>query len=355
MTATMLKKVRDFDLDDWRVSDRDPLKVAAIAAAVLLVLILLGLNLTRLPFLTSKDDYSAYFTSASGLTGGETVQVRGVRVGKVTGIVLEDDRVRIDFEVNSDVDLGEDTAARVKVLNPLGAQFVALEPAGPGALSKPIPVERTFASRTLVNELGRVSGQLDQTDIPQLQQAMDVLTETLSASSSDAVAKALTGLNDFAGNLAEDADKISELVSSGSDLIAIINDRSDVIVNLVSQGDALAAVLNERRDAIVRLVRGTADLSKQIAGILEVNRDKLGPMLRNLEQISRALATENESLGKAIPAMEQLSRNIARVTGTGRFVDIVAPNGLIPDAVIQQCAAAGAYPAPNDPRVGCRP
>jgi phospholipid/cholesterol/gamma-HCH transport system substrate-binding protein len=346
---------RDFDLDDWRVSDRDPLKVAGIAAAVLLVLVLLGLNLTRLPLLNSKDDYSAYLTSASGLTGGETVQVRGVRVGEVTGIVLEDDLVRVDFKVNGDVDLGEETSARVKVLNPLGAQFLALEPAGPGRLSEPIPVERTFASRTLVNELGRVSGQLDQTDIPQLQQALDVLTETLSASSSDAVAMALTGLNDFAGNLAEDADKISELVSSGSELIAIINDRSDVIVNLVSQGDALAAVLNERRDAIGRLVRGTADLSAQIAKILSVNRDKLGPMLRNLEEISQALATENESLGKAIPAMEQLSKNIARVTGTGRFVDIVVPNGLIPDAVIQQCADAGAFPAPNDPRVGCRP
>lgn len=347
--------LRDFDLDDWRVSDRDPLKVAVIAAAVLLVLVLLGLNLTRLPFVNSKDDHAAYLTSASGLTGGETVQVRGVRVGKVTGIVLEDDRVRVDFEVDSDVGLGELTSARVKVLNPLGSQFLELDPAGPGELDEPIPVERTFASRTLVNELGRVSGQLEQTDIPQLQKALDTVTATLTGTSADAVERALTGLNDFAGNLAEDADKISELVASGSELIKIINERRDVIVNIVSQGDALTAVLRERRQAISRLVRGTADLSAQLAGILAVNRDKLGPMLHNLEKISKALATENESLGRAIPAMEQLSTNIARVTGTGRFVDIVVPNGLIPDAVIQECADAGAFPAPNDPRVGCRP
>lgn len=345
----------DFDLDDWRVSDRDPLKVAGVAAAVLLVLVLLALNLTRLPFVNSKDDHAAYLANASGLSGGETVQVRGVRVGKVTGITLVDDKVRIDFEVDSDVDLGEKTSARVKVLNPLGSQFLELDPAGPGHLDEPIPVERTFASRTLVNELGRVSGQLDQTDIPQLQEALDVLSSTLSASSAESVEKALTGLNDFAGNLAEDAEAIQELISSGSELVAIVNDRRDVLVNIVTQGDALTAVLRERRQAISRLVKGTADLSAQISQILAVNRDKLGPMLRNLEQISKALATENGSLGKAIPAMSRLSENIARVTGTGRFVDIVAPNGLVPDAVIQECADSGAYSAPNDPRVGCRP
>ncbi|NHA00070.1 MCE family protein [Nocardioides sp. W3-2-3] len=78
-----------------------------------------------------------------------------------------------------------------------------------------------------------------------------------------------------------------------------------MLVNIVSQGDALTAVLRERRQAISRLVRGTADLSAQVAKILSVNQAKLGPMLRNLEKISQALATENETLGRAIPAMAQ--------------------------------------------------
>ncbi len=344
---------RDLDLDDWRVSDRDPLKVAAVAAVVLLALVLLALNLTRLPLVSHHDSYSAYLANASGLSGGETVQVRGVRVGKITAVVLEDDKVRVDFEVDDDVDLGEDTGARVKVLNPLGSQFLELQPAGPGRLDQPIPLERTFASRTLVGELGRVSGQLDKTDIPQLQKALDTVTATLNGTSAASVEKALTGLNDFAAHLAGDAEKISELVSAGSDVVKIINERRDVLVNIVTQGDALTAVLRERRQAISRLVRGTADLSAQLAKILSVNQAKLGPMLRNLEKISAALATENETLGRAIPAMAQLSAGIARVTGTGRFVDILAGNGLVPDAVIQQCTPA-AFPS-NDQRVGCRP
>lgn len=345
---------RDFDLDDWRVSDRDPIKVAAVAGVVLLALVLLALNLTRLPLISHHQGYSAYLANASGLSGGETVQIRGVRVGKITGVVLVDDKVRVDFEVDDGVDLGEDTAARVKVLNPLGSQFLELQPAGPGTLDEPIPLDRTFASRTLVGELGRVSGQLDKTDIPQLQKALDTVTATLNGASADSVERALTGLNDFATNLAGDADKISELVAAGSDVVKIINERRDVLVNIVSQGDALTAVLRERRSAISRLVRGTADLSAQVAKILSVNQAKLGPMLRNLEKISKALATENETLGRAIPAMAQLSTNIARVTGTGRFVDIVVPDGLIPDAVIQQCSD-GAFPKKGDPRVGCRP
>jgi phospholipid/cholesterol/gamma-HCH transport system substrate-binding protein len=347
-------RIRDLDLDDWRVSDRNPLKVAAVATVVLLVLMLLALNLTRLPFVHQRTTYVAYLANASGLGGNETVQVRGVRVGKVTGVTLVGDRVRVDLEVDSDVRLGSETSARVKVLNPLGSQFVELESAGSGRLDGPIPEARTHVSRTLVNELGRVSGQVDKTDLPQLREALRTLTATLSASSAQSVERALTGLNDFAGNLAADADKIKELVASGSELVGIINERRDVLVNLVGQGDALTAVLRERRQAISALVRGTADLSAQVAGILAVNRDKLGPMLASLQRISKALATENKAFGRAIPAMAQLAQNIARVTGTGRFVDVVAPSGLVPDAVIQQCRA-GAFPKPNDPRVGCRP
>ncbi len=348
-------RLRDLDLDDYRLSDRDPLKVAAVAGAILLVVGLLALNLNRLPLIDRTVEHSVFLPNASGLSGTETVQVRGVRIGRITGIELVGDEVRVDFEVDPDVELGEDTSARVKVLNPLGSQFLELEPAGPGELNEPIPVERTHVSRTLLGELGKASGQLGETDIPRLQEALEVMTQTLSAPSAASVQRALTGLNDFAGNLAEDAESISELISSGSELAAIINERRDVLVNIVSQGDALTEVLRERRQAISRLVRGTADLSAQLSDVLRVNRDKLGPMLRNIEEISEALAKENESLGRAIPAMAELSDNIARATGTGRFVDVVVPNGLVPDALIQECAEPGAFPDAKNPDVGCRP
>ncbi|NHA00071.1 MCE family protein [Nocardioides sp. W3-2-3] len=140
-----------------------------MAGVVLLALVLLALNLTRLPLISHHQGYSAYLANASGLSGGETVQVRGVRVGKITAVVLVDDKVRIDFEVDDDVDLGEDTAARVKVLNPLGSQFLEpaarrtgdarrADPAG-AHLRQPDPRRRDSAGSP---------ARLDKTDIPQL-------------------------------------------------------------------------------------------------------------------------------------------------------------------------------------------
>lgn len=346
---------RSWSLDDYRLSDRDPRIVALVAALVIAGLVLLGLNLTRIPLLHHVNHYSAYLENASGLEGGETVQIRGVRVGKVTGIDLVDDRVRVQFEVEHDVHVGNLTLARVKVLNPLGAQYLALEPRGEDDLEAAIPLSRTTVSRTLVNELGRITERVEDIDVEQLQASLETVNDSLSDTSAASMAKALTGLNDFAGNLAEDSEELSTLVTEGSDLAGLLSGRRDEIGDIVTQGAAVTKVLAERREALSTLVRSTNSLSERIATLLRDNQDELTPMLKNLQKISRSLARENEELGRSIPAMAQLTDSVARVTGTGRYADIVVPNGLVPDDVVQECSDSSNYPSPDRPEVGCRP
>lgn len=342
-------------LDDWRLSDRNPLIVAAVAAVLLIAVLFVTLNLSSLPGINDDRGYSAYLANASGLTGSETVQVSGVRVGKITKLTLEGDRVRVDFDVDSGVSLGETTGASVEVLNPLGSEFLELTPSGPGRLHEAIPLSRTHVSRSLLGELSDVSGQLGQIDIGQLQRSLDVATSSLSGTSRQAVMKVFSSLNQFAGTLAADAGSITALVQQGSQLTDIINSHRDELVQLVGQGDALTSVLNERKQAIGALLQGTSSLADQVATILHLNQAQLTPMLNDIRAISDSLARQNDNLARAIPAMAQLSHNLARATGTGPFIDIVAPAGILPDNLIRTCADPSKYPAPKQPLVGCRP
>ncbi len=339
---------------NWRLSDKNPLAIAAVALVLLLVAIVASLNLKALAFWNQPRDYAAYLTNASGLSVGDSVQIRGVGVGEISAITVHGDTVRVDFGIDRDIRLGTKTKAAVKVLNPLGTVYLGVEPLGPGRLEEPIPTSRTAVSMSLLGDLGEVSELVGDLNLEQLKTALDVTSTNLSATSAEAVQRALTGLSEFSGALARNADGIQALVTEGSDIAKILAGRKDQLVNLVGQGQALMAVLKERQSDIQALVRGTADLSREVSQILEVNRDELNPMLRDLQKISEVLAKENDSIGEALPLLARLSGHVAAATGNGPFLDVVVPNGLLADALVQQCTS-GAYPAPGNPVVGCRP
>jgi len=339
---------------NWRLSDRDPLKVGLVSVVVILVALVASLNLKTVAFWSRPHTYAAYLANASGLATGDAVEIRGVNVGEIKKISVHGNEVRVDFGVDRGIRLGADTTASVKVLNPLGTVYLAVVPLGSGSLGEPIPTSRTAVSMSLLGDLGQVSKQVGELDMAQLKKSLDVTSTNLSATSGHAVQKALTGLSEFSGTLAEHSKEVEALVAKGSDIAKILAGRKDQLVNLVGQGQSLMAVLKTRQRDITALLHGTAALSEEVSRILEVNRSALNPMLRDLQRVSDVLARENGDIEKTLPALARLSGHVAASTGNGPFLDVVVPNGLLPDALVQQCKA-GAYPAPDKPIVGCRP
>ncbi|SLM48012.1 putative ABC transporter, periplasmic binding component, ATP-dependent toluene efflux transporter [Nitrospira japonica] len=74
----------------------------------------------------------AQFNSASGLKPGSAVEIAGVEVGRVRGIVLKDDRASVTLAVHDNVKLYSDTIASIKTRGIIGEKFLALSPGGGG-------------------------------------------------------------------------------------------------------------------------------------------------------------------------------------------------------------------------------
>jgi len=337
-----------------RLSDKNPLVVALVSVVALALVLTASLNLKALRFWDQPHDYAAYLTNASGLSTGDTVQIRGVDVGQIKAISLGGNTVRVDFTVDRGVHLGAETTAAVKVLNPLGTEYLSLVPKGDGGLTEPIPTSRTAVSMSLLGDLGQVSTQVGDLNLNQLKKALDVTSTNLSSTSAAAVKKALTGLDEFSGTLAENADGIKALVTQGSAISHVLNDRKGDLVSLIGQGQVLLKVLKQRQGDITSLLHGTTDLSREVRKILALNRAKLHPMLHDLQQIADVLAKEDNSIAKTLPLLSQVSSHLAAATGNGPFVDVVVPTGLLSDSLIQQCKGA-AFTAPTNPEVGCQP
>jgi phospholipid/cholesterol/gamma-HCH transport system substrate-binding protein len=95
----------------------------------------------------------AQFDTASGLKPGSAVEIAGVAVGRVRGIVLRDDRAAVTLAVNDRVKLYSDTIASIKTRGIIGEKFLALSPGGGGDPLKPGDTIRDTESGLDLEEL----------------------------------------------------------------------------------------------------------------------------------------------------------------------------------------------------------
>jgi phospholipid/cholesterol/gamma-HCH transport system substrate-binding protein len=80
--------------------------------------------------------YAVDFTEVAGLQVGDRVQVRGIRMGTVKNFELLGDIVRVEFELERDVDLREDATVGLKTKGIVGEVLIDIKP-GSGAPVEP--------------------------------------------------------------------------------------------------------------------------------------------------------------------------------------------------------------------------
>ena len=98
-------------------------------------------------------EVEAQFNTASGLKPGSTIEIAGVEVGRVRGIVLKDDRAMVKLAVNNTIKLYTDTIASIKTRGIIGEKFLALSPGGGGDPLKPGDTIRDTESGLDLEEL----------------------------------------------------------------------------------------------------------------------------------------------------------------------------------------------------------
>ena len=324
--------------------------IAGVSAVVLVIAALLALNFSKLPLISSQRTYQADLASAVGLSNGNVVTIAGVRVGAVTGLSLHGSVARVTFTVSGGPRLGRDTRLDIKVLNPVGVEYLELTPAGPGNLSAPIPVSRTTIPGTLVGDLNQLTTNVQQTNLDQLVKSLEVLTQTFAANSPAATKAAIEGVSRLSAVFAARQSEVADLVNQADQLTTELNSHNAQLVNLLGQADLVLQVLNQRKAAIDTLLTTTTGLTSQLNHLIVGDRSVLDPMLSNLQAVSAFLAKDSSNLGEAIPLLAAFTRYSANVTGSGPFADFVAPTLVVPDNLIAQCAKLGTL----DPQRGCR-
>ncbi len=107
--------------------------VGAFVAIGCAALFMLAMKVSNLSTLSSEEGYllTAYFENIGGLKVRSPITVSGVKVGQVTNIVFDPNRLqaKVTLLVETDHDyFSTDTAASIYTAGLLGEQYIALEP-----------------------------------------------------------------------------------------------------------------------------------------------------------------------------------------------------------------------------------
>jgi phospholipid/cholesterol/gamma-HCH transport system substrate-binding protein len=307
--------------------ERNPVIIGAVGLALIAALLWAAFNVDRLPLIGGGTGYSAAFSEAGGLKPGDEVRIAGVSVGKVTGVGLEGDHVRVDFEIRGGPQFGVDTGASIRIKTVLGQMFLALEPAGPGQLDSrtEIPLSRTVSAFDVVDAFSQLTTTVQQVDTTQLANALNTISSAFQNSSGD-VKASLDGLSRLSKTISSRDAALSELLSHADSVSAVLSERSDQLATLIQDGDLLLQEIEARREVIHELLVNTSSLAVELSGLVADDRAKIGPALGNLHAVLDLLQRNQNELDQGIKALAPFVRVFANNLGNGRWFDTYIQN-----------------------------
>ncbi|QUR69066.1 virulence factor Mce family protein [Mycobacterium spongiae] len=295
--------------------DRDPLRTGIFGSVLVICVVLIAFGYASLPFWPQGKVYEAYFTDAAGITPANSVYVSGVKVGKVEAVSLAGDSVKITFSVDRNIVVGDQSLAAIRTDTILGERSVAVSPAGSGEATT-IPLSRTTTPYTLNGALQDLGGSAGDIDRPQLEQALDVLTQSLHDATPQ-LRGALDGITSFSRTLSRRDEALRDLLAHSRSVTSVLAERGEQLDKLIVDGNQLFAALDTRRAALSQLISGIDDLAAQISGFVADNRREFGPALSQLNLVLDNLNERHDYITEALERLPTYATTLGEVVGTG--------------------------------------
>lgn len=232
----------------------------SLIGVVLVFLITVGYlfnNVLDTPLLGGTKVIKVEMVATGGLFEGSAVTYRGVKVGKVRTIELEDEGVVATVAITSGDEIPVKSIAKVRSLSPVGEQYLDFQPTtdeGPylqdGAV---VPAVSTDLPKTLASTVISVNKLLEQVDADQLHTLLTELSTGLAGTGKD-----LGRLVDQGSVLLADLDRLwpetDRLLTNGSTVLDIGTDQADEIRTLATSSKKFAAFLKNNDPELRRML-----------------------------------------------------------------------------------------------------
>jgi len=272
----------------------------------------------------STSSYTAMFTDASRLKGGDSVRVAGVRVGTVNSVELQQDhKVKVTFDADRDVVLTTGTKLAVRYLNLVGDRFLELMDAPGSARILPpgstIPLDRTVGALDLdllLNGLRPVVRGLNPQDVNALTSSLVQIFQGQGDNLDSLLGKTSSFTNDVANN----EQTVSQLIDNLNTVVGTLSKDGDKFSGAIDKLQQLISGLSQDRDplgtAITELDQGTASIS----GLLEQARPPLKDTVDELNRLAPFMDDHKTVLDRGLQKDVGYYHKLARLGSYGAWI-----------------------------------
>jgi phospholipid/cholesterol/gamma-HCH transport system substrate-binding protein len=269
-------------------------KLIIFCALTGMATILLGMTLSNGGF-APRSNYKAIFSDVTGVSKGDEVRIAGVRVGTISSTkVIDRNKAVVEFGIEPDVKLTQNTTATLRFRNLVGQRYLALAQGSTGATTtlapdSTIPMSRTQEALDLDLLLGGfkpVFQALNPTDVNKL--AFEIV-QTLQGESGN-VENLLGSVSSLTQTLAGRDRLIGDVIVNLSKTLDIIGSRDAELSTTISTlRDFIGGLKDDRKD-ILKSLDGISDLTDETADLLVDAQPLVVGDLKQLNRLTKTLS-----------------------------------------------------------------
>ena len=278
------------------MSKRVLINIAVFALLGLLLGYWTVTNVVSFDFIDHPYAVNAQFTTSPGLSPHFEVTYLGQRIGAISSVKLEGDRVDVVLKIDHDVKVPAAVDAAVRRKSAVGEPYVDLSPA-PG--TNPNDGPRLAGGNTI---------GLDHTSTPleysQLFKAVAALVQSVQPEDlntlvhelavgldgrGDSIRQLLTSANVLSNDLAQHPELVDQLVSDLSQVASTLSTHRDALGAGFDNVAALSATLAQSQQDLAALVQAGPQFTNTLADIIANSKSSLGCVLDGLGTVSATL------------------------------------------------------------------
>ncbi|MFE3289909.1 MCE family protein [Rhodococcus sp. NPDC059234] len=318
---------------DRRPNSGTPMALGALGIVVLVAGLGVAIGAPKAWYQIRTSPYVAELENASGLSDGDPVYVAGVPAGRVEGIELAGDHVRVDFRLDNGQRLGNQTTATVRLETVLGKRYLEVVPAGVVFDGNVIPRSRTTVPYSLDEVSRDATTAAAGVDLESMQAMMTTLSQVMPAD-SDQLGKTLAGLSGASAAFARNGRQVDQLLAMSRSLSDLVVRQSESLTTTVVNAQTVVQILAVRKQALTQLVDNLRAVLSTLSTTMTEHQDEFGQLVANLVAITGTLESNADNIGKLMERVPPALRSAADATGNGAWTDVNAPAAVIPDNML---------------------
>lgn len=272
---------------------------------------------------------TAYFDRAVGVYKGSEVRVLGVKIGSVTKVTPEGDRVRVDMKYESRRKIPANAKAVIVSASIVSDRYVQFTPVYRGgpvlASNAKIPLSRTDTPVELdeafgaTSDLAKALGPNGANKNGSLNRLLSVGANNLNGTGDD-FRSTIRDMADAAAALSSDSGDTASSIKNLNKFTSALAKSNNQYVSFSRDMTAVSAQLNGERTDLSAVIRVLGPTLKNVNRFVKDNKKSISTSVTNLGKLSDILARNKHGLetflDKAPTGIENAAMTYDPISGT---------------------------------------